>query len=64
MENMGAVAVHVNTILSFRINIACQVIPAVDHEAFLSRFLHFISENSSVKTCPCNEIIKLHNNPL
>ena len=60
MDDMRSVQLHVDTVLLLGIDVASDVIPAVDHIAFLSCSCHFMRKYSAIQPCPYDQIIKLH----
>ena len=60
MENMGAVAVHLNAVHLFGINISCNVVSSVDHKAGPAGLFHLSGKNGAEKAGTNDQIIIMH----
>ncbi len=58
MENMRTVAVNLNALNFFRIDIAADMVPAVNHQNLLACPFGFLCKHCSVQTGTDNQIIK------
>ena len=56
---MSTIAMHIDALDLFGVDIAGNMITAIDNEAFLPKLFRFMSKNSTRKTCTYNKIIVL-----
>ena len=51
VENVRTVTVNMDTVLLFCVDVARDMVPAVDHKACPARLFHLMRKNRSVQTC-------------